>query len=118
MGRYADAFRRSLDDPQGFWGAAASGIEWYTEPTVILDTSNPPFYRWFADGSMNTCFNALDRHVRAGRGDQAALIYDSPVTGASRTFSYTELLDEVARFAACCAASGWARATESSSTCP
>jgi len=99
MGRYADAFRRSLDDPQGFWGAAASGIEWYTEPTVILDTSNPPFYRWFADGSMNTCFNALDRHVRAGRGDQAALIYDSPVTGASRTFSYTELLDEVARFA-------------------
>ena len=99
MGRYADAFRRSVADPGGFWAEAAKSIDWYAEPTVVLDAENPPFYRWFSDGMLNTCFNALDRHVRDGRGDQAALIYDSPVTGTCRTFSYTELLDHVARFA-------------------
>src|ERR1700719_1736546 len=99
MGRYAEAFERSLADPEGFWGEAAKLIDWYQAPTVVLDTSNPPFYRWFADGVLNTCFNALDRHVRDGRGDQAALIYDSPVTGTGRTYSYRELLEEVARFA-------------------
>jgi len=99
MGRYAEALERSLADPDGFWGQAAKQIDWYQAPTVILDTSNPPFYRWFADGVMNTCFNALDRHVRDGRGGQAALIYDSPVTGIRRTYTYAELLNEVARFA-------------------
>src|SRR5580700_48454 len=99
MGRYAEAFHRSLADPEGFWGEAAQAIDWYQAPTVVLDASNPPFYRWFADGVLNTCFNALDRHVRDGRGDQAALIYDSPVTGTGRTYSYRELLAEVARFA-------------------
>ena len=99
MGRYAEVFHRSLADPDGFWGEAARAIDWYRAPTTVLDASNPPFYRWFADGVMNTCFNALDRHVRDGRGDQAALIYDSPVTGTQRTYTYTELLDEVARFA-------------------
>jgi propionyl-CoA synthetase len=99
MGRYADAFQQSLTDPGTFWGVAASGIDWYRQPTVVLDKSNPPFYRWFAGGVMNTCFNAVDRHVRDGRGDQAALIYDSPVTGTGRTFTYRQLLDEVARFA-------------------
>jgi propionyl-CoA synthetase len=99
MGRYAEAFQRSLADPGGFWGEAAREIDWYRAPTEVLDASNPPFYRWFADGVMNTCFNALDRHVRDGRGGQASLIYDSPVTGTQRTYTYTELLDEVARFA-------------------
>ena len=99
MGRYAEAFQQSLTDPESFWGAAADGIDWYHRPTVVLDKSNPPFYRWFSDGTLNTCFNALDRHVRAGRGAQAALIYDSPVTGTCRTFTYRELLDQVARFA-------------------
>ena len=99
MGRYAEAFRQSLDDPEGFWGSAVQDIDWYRQPTVVLDKSSPPFYRWFADGTLNTCFNALDRHVRDGRGDQAALIYDSPVTGTCRTFTYRELLDQVARFA-------------------
>jgi propionyl-CoA synthetase len=99
MGRYAEAFHRSLADPEGFWGEAARGIDWYTAPAQVLDASNPPFYRWFVGGVLNTCFNALDRHVRDGRGDQAALIYDSPVTGTIRTYSYRELLDEVARFA-------------------
>ena len=99
MGDYAKAYQRSLTDPEGFWGAAAQGIDWYQAPNLVLDASNPPFYRWLSDGVMNTCFNALDRHVAGGRGDQAALIYDSPVTGGTRRYSYAELLDEVARFA-------------------
>ena len=99
MGRYAEAFRQSLDDPEGFWASAVQDIDWYREPTVVLDKSSPPFYRWFADGVLNTCFNAVDRHVRDGRGDQAALIYDSPVTSICRTYTYRELLDQVSRFA-------------------
>ena len=99
MGRYAQEFDRSLSDPEAFWGDAAKNIDWYQAPSVVLDASSPPFYRWFADGTLNTCFNALDRHVRDGRGNQAALIYDSPVTGRQRTYTYTELRDEVARFA-------------------
>ena len=99
MGRYAEEFHRSLADPDGFWGEAARAIDWYREPTTVLDASNPSFSHWFPDGVLNTCFNALDRHVRDGRGGQAALIYDSPVTGTQRTYTYTELLDEVARFA-------------------
>ncbi len=99
MGRYAEEFHRSLADPDGFWGEAARAIDWYREPSTVLDASNPSFSHWFPDGVLNTCFNALDRHVRDGRGGQAALIYDSPVTGTQRTYTYTELLDEVARFA-------------------
>ena len=99
MGRYAQEFDRSLSDPEGFWADAAKDIDWYQPPAQVLDRSRAPFYRWFAGGVMNTCFNALDRHVRDGRGDQAALIYDSPVTGSGRTYTYAELLDEVARFA-------------------
>ena len=99
MGRYAEVFRRSLTEPEGFWAEAAQAIDWYQAPTAVLDSSNPPFYRWFPDGVLNTCFNALDRHVRDGRGGQAALIYDSPVTGTVRTHTYAELLDKVARFA-------------------
>ena len=99
MGRYEEAFRRSLDDPEGFWREAAQQIDWYQAPDGVLDASHPPFYRWFGGGVMNTCFNAVDRHVADGRGDQAALIYDSPVTGATRRYTYAELLDEVAMFA-------------------
>ncbi len=99
MAGYADAFRRSLADPDGFWGEAAEAIDWYQRPTTVLDASGAPFYRWFTGGVLNTCFNAVDRHVRDGRGDQAALIYDSPVTSTSRTFTYQQLLAEVARFA-------------------
>ncbi len=98
MGSYADAYRRSLDDPQGFWGEAAKNIDWYQEPSVVLDSANPPFYRWFADGMLNTCFNALDRHVAGGRADQLALVYDSPVTSTVRTYTYRQLLTETARF--------------------
>jgi propionyl-CoA synthetase len=106
MGRYEDAFRRSLTDPAGFWAEAARAIDWYQEPQVILDDSNPPFYRWFRGGTLNTCHNAVDRHVEAGRGDQHALIYDSPVTGTKRTFTFAQLRDETARFAAVLASLG------------
>src|SRR5215467_13178364 len=99
MGRYQQEFRRSLAQPDQFWRDASGLIDWYTEPSVVLDRSNPPFYRWFAGGMLNTCFNAVDRHVRDGRGDQPALIYDSPVTGTSRRYTYAGLLAEVSRFA-------------------
>jgi propionyl-CoA synthetase len=99
MDRYHEAFRRSIDDPNGFWREAAQAIDWYREPTQILDDANPPFYRWFSDGELNTCHNALDRHVEAGRGQVPALIYDSPVTGTVRRYTYRELRDEVARCA-------------------
>jgi propionyl-CoA synthetase len=99
MSSYRDAYRQSISDPDEFWGAAAGAIDWTRPPGRVLDRSNPPFYRWYPDGELNTCHNALDRHVDAGRGGQAALVYDSPVTGAGRTYTYTELRDEVARFA-------------------
>ncbi|MBO0679383.1 propionyl-CoA synthetase [Mycolicibacterium sp. S2-37] len=99
MGAYRDLFDASVTDPSAFWAEAAKAVTWTREPSRILDDSNPPFYRWFPDGELNTCANALDRHVDAGRGEQAALIYDSPVTGAKRTYTYRELLDQTARFA-------------------
>src|SRR6516165_6864801 len=99
MGRYEDVFHRSLTDPAGFWAEAARAIDWYTEPETILDDGNPPFYRWFRGGTLNTCHNALDRHVDGGRAEQLALIYDSPVTGTKETFTYIELQYETAKFA-------------------
>ncbi|MHB8765496.1 MAG: propionyl-CoA synthetase [Deferrisomatales bacterium] len=99
MGRYAEMFRRSTEDPNGFWGEAAEGVSWYRRWDTVLDASKPPFYKWFAGGELNTCYNALDRHVEGGRADQVALIYDSPVTGTVKKFTYRELLDEVSRFA-------------------
>ena len=98
-GAYAAAYEQSISDPTTFWGNASSAIEWITEPTTVLDDTNPPFYRWFRGGTLNTCFNALDRHVRDGRGEQVALIYDSPVTSTVETISYAELLTRVATFA-------------------
>ncbi|MGZ4602568.1 MAG: propionyl-CoA synthetase [Kineosporiaceae bacterium] len=98
-GAYAEAYRRSLEDPGGFWGDAASAVDWIMTPPRVLDDDTPPFYRWFTGGVLNTCYNALDRHVVGGRADQAALIYDSPVTGSIRTYTYAELLELVARFA-------------------
>jgi propionyl-CoA synthetase len=99
MGDYRETYQRSIADPDGFWAEAARVIDWRTEPTTVLDRRTPPFYRWFPDGVLNTCENALDRHVAAGAGDRTALVYDSPVTGTQRTYTYRELLDEVATFA-------------------
>jgi len=97
--RYAEAYRRSLADPEGFWGEAAQGIQWEKRWDRVLDADNPPFYRWFPGGRLNTCHNALDRHVAGGRAEQAALIYDSPVTGQIQRFTYRALRDEVALLA-------------------
>ncbi len=99
MVKYDDIFRASVDEPEKFWLDAAAEIDWSVQPTRALDKSNPPFYRWFPDGELNVAHNALDRHIDAGRGDQAALIYDSPVTGSLRTYTYSQLRDEVAAFA-------------------
>jgi len=98
MNRYRDVFQTSLTDPAGFWGQAAQAVTWTRQPRRILDDDNPPFYRWFPDAELNTCANALDRHIEQ-RGDQLALIYDSPLTGSKRTYTYRELLSETARFA-------------------
>jgi len=99
VGRYRDEFRRSLDDPEGFWADAATAVDWSRPPTRVLDASSPPLYRWFPDAELNTCFNAVDRHVSAGRANQLALVYDSPVTGTVQRMTYAELRDEVARAA-------------------
>ncbi len=107
--RYRDDYRRSLTDPSGFWGEAALEIRWSRRWDRVLDDSGAPFYRWFTGGRLNTCYNALDRHVEAGRGDQAALVYDSPVTGTVRRFTYRELTDAVARFAGALVAQGVGR---------
>ena len=96
---YERAHRRSIEDPDGFWGEAAGAIDWIRKPATILDDSRPPFYRWFTGATLNTCYNALDRHVVAGRADQLALVHDSPVTGTTSHYTYAELLDHVARFA-------------------
>ena len=93
------AFVRSIRDPKAFWAEAAAAIHWYKKWDTVLDDSRAPFYRWFSGGELNTCYNALDLHVETGRADQAALIYDSPVTNQIQTFTYRELRDAVARFA-------------------
>ena len=97
---------RSLSDPEGFWGEAAKDISWYKPWDKVLDDSNAPFYRWFTGGELNTCYNAVDRHVEDGRGAQPAIIYDSPVTQTVQTITYAELLDQVARFAGVLRAEG------------
>ncbi|BBZ31885.1 propionyl-CoA synthetase [Mycolicibacterium confluentis] len=99
MRAYKDVFDASITDPAGFWADAAQAVTWTRAPRRILDDTNPPFYRWFPDAELNTSVNALDRHVAAGRGGQAALIYDSPVTSTKRVYTYAELLDETARCA-------------------
>ena len=99
MGGYEDTFRRWRQDPEGFWAELARAVEWERPPRRILDDSRAPLYQWYPDGVLNTCHNALDRHVRDGRAEQAALIYDSPVTGQTRRYTYRELRDEVARCA-------------------
>src|SRR3954468_15123366 len=109
MGAYEDVFRSSTEDPEGFWLGAAQALDWHVPPTRALDGSRPPFYRWFPDGELNVCHNALDRHIEAGHGDRAALIYDSPVTGTRRSYTYAQLRDEVAAFAGVLAGLGVGR---------
>ncbi len=99
MAGYKDAYNRAQADSGAFWLKAAGDISWSKPPKTALDTSRPPFYRWFPDGELNTCYNAVDRHVAAGRGAQKAIIYDSPITGSASTLTYAELQIATARFA-------------------
>jgi propionyl-CoA synthetase len=99
MGDYRTTHDRSLSDPEGFWGEQAALVDWFRKPSRVLDDSRAPFYRWFPDGTLNTCYNALDRHVVAGHGDRLALVHDSPVTDRVHRYTYAELLEEVAAFA-------------------
>jgi len=96
---YERTLRRAGTDPEGFWAEAAAQISWVRRWDSVLDDSNPPFHRWFAGAQVNTCYNAVDRHVEAGRGQQPALIYDSPVTGTTATLTYADLQEQTARLA-------------------
>src|SRR5215472_12108925 len=106
---YRDAHRRALEDPDGFWSEQAAALHWERRWERVLDADRAPFYRWFTGGRINTCYNALDRHIEQGRGEQPALIYDSPVTGTVAQLSYRELRDRVAHFAGALAAQGVGR---------
>ena len=99
MGAYADTYEAWKADPEAFWMKAAEAVDWIKPPTRALDASRAPFYQWFADGVCNTCFNAVDRHVAAGRGDQPAIIYDSPAAGQKRRITFAELQDQTASLA-------------------
>jgi acyl-coenzyme A synthetase/AMP-(fatty) acid ligase len=99
MLNYNSFFNQSIKDPEGFWKKQATLIDWFRFPDTILNRKNAPFYKWFEGGLLNTSYLALDYHVEHGRGDQAALIYDSPVTQSKQHFTYRELRDEVARVA-------------------
>jgi len=96
---YDEVYQRARRDPEAFWAAAAEDIHWERRWDRVLDSTRPPYYRWFQGGRLNTCYNALDVHVDRGRGKQLALMYDSPVTQTVRSFTYFELRDQVARFA-------------------
>jgi propionyl-CoA synthetase len=109
MSRFDHIYRRSLEEPEAFWAEAAAAIDWIEPWERVLDDSRAPFYRWFPGARLNTCHNALDRHVEGGRAEQPALIYDSPVTATTATFTYRELRDAVARFAGALVAQGVGR---------
>ncbi|MEL6690237.1 MAG: AMP-binding protein, partial [Pseudomonadota bacterium] len=103
---YKDVYAGWQADPEGFWMEAANAIDWVKAPTHALDDSRAPLYEWFTDAEVNTCWNAIDRHVEAGRGAQTALIYDSPITGKRDEISYADLLERVALLAGALQARG------------
>ena len=92
--RYHEVYARWQRDPSGFWGEAAEAIDWVQKPKIVFDPKAGIYGRWFTDGVCNTCFNAVDRQVNAGRGEQAAIIYNSPLAGEKRTITYHRLLTE------------------------
>ena len=99
MGNYDDIYRRSIESPEDFWAEAAENVHWYKKWDKVLDDSNKPFYKWFVGGRVNSCYSAVDTHVENGRGDQPALIYDSPVTDTIKIFTFNQLLEQVAKLA-------------------
>ena len=96
---FKEIYEKSIKQPEEFWQKISEDIFWFKKPTQILKKDKAPFYKWFADGVTNTCYNALDLHIDEGRGDKLALIYDSPITGNKKKFTYKELRDKVSKFA-------------------
>jgi len=106
---YQETYEESISDPDNFWGKAAQEIVWHKKYSSVLDDTNKPFYRWFPDGELNTCYNAVDYHVENGRAEQVAIIYDSPVTGTCQKITYKELLDRVSKLAGALTTQGVSR---------
>ncbi|SMX23572.1 propionyl-CoA synthetase [Boseongicola aestuarii] len=103
---YRDVYSSAQADPESFWMEAAQAIDWVTPPTRALNDDNAPLYEWFTEAEVNTCWNAVDRHVEAGNGDRAAIIYDSPITGHQSTTTYAELQTQTAALAGALAERG------------
>ena len=103
---YRDTYAAWQADPEGFWMQAAEAIDWQQKPTRALFAENPPIYEWFSDGMVNTCWNAVDRHVLAGRGDQIAIMHESPITLSTKGITYRQLQDRVASLAGALRAKG------------
>ncbi|MEM7753762.1 MAG: AMP-binding protein, partial [Pseudomonadota bacterium] len=103
---YRDVYQSCQADPEAFWMQAADAIDWDKKPSKALDDTNAPLFEWFTDARVNTCWNAVDRHVEAGRGDQIAIIHDSPVTHTKHEITYAELRDRVASLAGALSAKG------------
>ena len=103
---YSEIYKQWQQDPEGFWMDAAQSIDWVKAPSKALNDTNAPLYEWYTDAEVNTCYNAVDRHVDAGKGDQTAIIYDSPITDTKSKISYTELKDKVALLAGAMASKG------------
>ena len=97
--KYQQIYDSSINNKEDFWKKVAEDIFWFKKPSKILNSSSPPFYRWFEDGTTNTCYNAIDHHINNGNGDKIAIIYDSPITGTKKTFTYKTLKEEVSLFA-------------------
>ena len=97
--KFKKIYEQSIKNPVSFWQEASNDIFWFKKPTKILNNSNPPFYKWFEDGVTNTCYNALDIHIDQGKGNNTALIYDSPITGNKKKYSFEELKIKVSKFA-------------------
>ncbi len=109
MSKYPATYQAWKNDPEGFWAGQAQALSWDKQWDTVLDQSTPPFARWFQGGECNTAYNCLDRHVAEGRGDQLALIYDSPITGSAKKYTYQELTDAVALFAGALSTQGVAK---------
>ena len=97
--KYKEVYQNSLEDPKKFWSEVANDIFWYKKPTKILNSNSPPFYKWYEDGITNTCYNAVDLHVKNGNGEKLAIIYDSPITNSKKKITYNELKEQVSIFA-------------------
>ena len=96
---YEKLHGESMADPLGFWGKQAEEVSWDTPFTEVLDSTEAPFFKWFPDGQINMCYNAVDVHVDNGRGDEVALVYDSPVSSTKQSFTFAELQEEVGKLA-------------------